>query len=294
MILVAIIAVIGIYIMASVSGKGGITYVILFPMCYFLYQLLCSLLGEGKTPGTWITKSVIVGDNKLQPSAVDYTVRAIVKTMPYLVLVLFPDIWVITGILAVVYWLFPFFQKDNRAIHDLVSETCVMTPKKKEILVSAVQESQAPTVSIKEKEEGNSVILGTEEACNRQSEMEISTEERQDNVQEKDIIEEPACLIGISGEHKGKMYTVVHEVVLGRERTCNIIFKPDTPQVSRRHCKLVYDKHQDMFMLTDLNSTYGTFLQNGEKIPTGETMVLHDGDEFSIGEGQRFLLQGGV
>lgn len=293
LVLVALIAFAGIYIMASASGKGGLTYVILFPMCYFLYQLLCSLLGGGKTLGAWITKAVIVGENEKQPSAVDYTVRAIVKTMPYLVVVLFPNIWVLTGILAVGYWLFPFFQKENRAIHDLVGETYVMTYKKKEILVSAVQEFDAEAVSHVGKEV--EPVVENAEVCNEQVDMEAEPEKMKSNSEpEKDMIEESAYLIGISGEHKGKMYAVTYEVVLGRECSCNIIFRPNMPEVSRRHCKISYDKHQDIFMLTDLNSTYGTFLRNGEKIPAGETIVLHDGDEFSIGEEQRFLLQGGV
>lgn len=55
--------------------------------------------------------------------------------------------------------------------------------------------------------------------------------------------------------------------MLGRDPTeCNIVFDKNTPGISGRHCQVVYDGNEDRFLLTDLGSSYGTFLGNGKKL----------------------------
>ena len=45
------------------------------------------------------------------------------------------------------------------------------------------------------------------------------------------------------------------------------------------------------FSLMDQGSSFGTFLGSGIKIPHGETIYLKSGEEFYIGENNRFQVK---
>lgn len=74
-------------------------------------------------------------------------------------------------------------------------------------------------------------------------------------------------------------------ITLGRNpATCKIVYQPNTPGVSKEHCTLRWDAQQQVFVLTDLKSTYGTFLMNGERLAPGRSYNLHAGDGFYLGD----------
>ena len=57
-----------------------------------------------------------------------------------------------------------------------------------------------------------------------------------------------------------------------------------TPGVSAWHCSVVWDGRTGEFLLTDLKSTYGTFLATGQKLTPGVACRLKAGDTFYLGE----------
>ena len=78
---------------------------------------------------------------------------------------------------------------------------------------------------------------------------------------------------------------VVVLLLVGRDGSvCGIVFKEGTPGVSARHCSVVWDGRTGEFLLTDLKSTYGTFLATGQKLTPGVACRLKAGDTFYLGE----------
>lgn len=94
-------------------------------------------------------------------------------------------------------------------------------------------------------------------------------------------------------QHGGMRVPVRSQILLGRKcGDCAIVYQDDTPGVSSRHCSLSFDTASGVFILTDLNSTYGTFLQNGQKLTPGVPFRLNPGDGFYLGENANMLTVG--
>ena len=93
-----------------------------------------------------------------------------------------------------------------------------------------------------------------------------------------------AVLRGVTGKYAGQKFGLLQgKVVLGRDpASCNIVFDKNTPGVSGRHCQVVYDANEDCFRITDLGSSYGTFLGNGKKLTANVTETLSAGDTFYL------------
>ena len=102
-----------------------------------------------------------------------------------------------------------------------------------------------------------------------------------------------ATLLGITGKYAGQHFDLLTgKVVLGRDPTvCNIVFDRDTPGISGRHCQIAYDRNQDCFVITDLGSTYGTFLGNGKKLTANVAEKMYAGDTFYLADNaNRFVV----
>ncbi|MGN0978101.1 MAG: FHA domain-containing protein [Faecousia sp.] len=107
-------------------------------------------------------------------------------------------------------------------------------------------------------------------------------------------------LRALSGEHKGKTFPLyeMQEFTIGRNPQCQICFRPDTPGVSGFHCKIEVIDHSGIgtwsseVKLTDLNSTYGTYLGNGTRLTPNREYPLQVGDTFLLANGgPAFLLE---
>lgn len=71
---------------------------------------------------------------------------------------------------------------------------------------------------------------------------------------------------GTAGVFAGIPLAPRFPAVLGRQpEACQILFPPDTPGVSRRHCKL--ELRWGSLLVTDLNASYGTFLSETRLVP---------------------------
>ena len=97
-------------------------------------------------------------------------------------------------------------------------------------------------------------------------------------------VEKRAVLRGVTGKYSGQSFDLLKgKLVIGRDpATCNIVFDKNTPGISGRHCQVVYDPNEDCFIITDLGSSYGTFLGNGKKLTANVAEKLSTGDTFYL------------
>lgn len=93
-------------------------------------------------------------------------------------------------------------------------------------------------------------------------------------------------------QHRGTRVDVSgRTIVIGRSKgDCALVYQDDTPGVSSRHCSLTWDDRSGDFVLIDLGSTYGTFLQNGQQLKSGMEYHLRSGDSFYLGENANTLI----
>lgn len=93
-------------------------------------------------------------------------------------------------------------------------------------------------------------------------------------------------------QHRGSRVELSeYPIVLGRSRQdCAVVYQEGTPGVSSRHCSLSWNKDSGDFILIDLGSRYGTYLQNGQRINSGAAYHLRAGDRFYLGEEANMLI----
>ena len=87
-------------------------------------------------------------------------------------------------------------------------------------------------------------------------------------------------------QHGGLVVQLHHQPVqVGRDSAvCRIVYQDGTPGVSSRHCQVYYDEGTGMFVVTDLNSTYGTFLAGGQRLQPNTATPLPPKSSFYLGE----------
>lgn len=260
-------------ISALVSGL-----MIIWPLSYYVYQVVMLSLCKGRTIGNWITNTRLKRSTGVECKAIDVLIRSIVMTMPILIIVLFQNIYTITIVLALIYWLVPFFTKENCAIHDMVSNTYYFENVKQE---NAAWEKADTVVPVKE------------DVAEKSSAVESMKDEKRIYAQKEECVSHSvrSFLDAVSGDLAGMSFEIDREIHIGRDYSGNVILPSDAPEVSRHHCKLTLNKSDMTFALTDLNSSFGTFLGNGKQIPKGGTVQLNYGDEFHIGVDQRFKIR---
>lgn len=95
--------------------------------------------------------------------------------------------------------------------------------------------------------------------------------------------EETPLLVAEIGPLDGERYTVVDNLVIGRDPGCDIVVITTDKQVSRKHARIW--RSDNGFSIEDLGSKNGTHV-NGDKI-NAET-ILHDGDIVQIALAQKF------
>ncbi len=87
-------------------------------------------------------------------------------------------------------------------------------------------------------------------------------------------------------QHGGLVVQLHHQPVqLGRDSAvCRVVYQDGTPGVSSRHCQVYFDERDGTFVVTDLNSTYGTFLAGGQRIQPNTPVKLPPKSSFYLGE----------
>lgn len=90
------------------------------------------------------------------------------------------------------------------------------------------------------------------------------------------------AIVGVTGYFAGKRFPVPKHIIIGRDpKKVQIVFPDKTMGVSAVHCEL--RNNAGALMLVDLGSTYGTFLQNGEKLQPSSPHLVSPGEEFYLG-----------
>ena len=73
--------------------------------------------------------------------------------------------------------------------------------------------------------------------------------------------------------------------MIGRDPNgCKVVYTEGTAGVSGRHCSVSFDAAAGEFVVTDLRSTYGTFLMNGQKLNANTPCRIKPGSEFYVGD----------
>lgn len=93
-------------------------------------------------------------------------------------------------------------------------------------------------------------------------------------------------LRSMAAQHNGLRVTVDgRQIIIGRDPSaCKIVFSGKTPGVSGRHCSVSWDANRGEFVITDLKSSYGTFVKNGQKLTAGTPYYLKPGESFYLGD----------
>lgn len=90
----------------------------------------------------------------------------------------------------------------------------------------------------------------------------------------------PKVLIqAICGPLQGQSWELLTSLSIGRNPGENIVLPPDTSGISRRHCLLA--RRGDQVTVTDLGSSYGTFL-NGSRITANQPVAVPNGAILSL------------
>ena len=106
--------------------------------------------------------------------------------------------------------------------------------------------------------------------------LQILVDTTEKNVKKSKRKVQEIFLIATSGALAGSVFSLKNRITIGRDpNSCNIIFPPKTPFVSRQHCSL--EKRMDGVYIIDLNSSAGVFFKNGKRIPNNQwTKVTGD------------------
>lgn len=100
-------------------------------------------------------------------------------------------------------------------------------------------------------------------------------------------------IIGLVGPYAGQAFSVGGGLILGTDPTiCQVVLPAGRSGVSRNHCKVTFDMGSQMFIVHDLGSTNGTFLENGQRVPQGVPFAVHPGTKiFLANQGTLFELR---
>ncbi len=86
---------------------------------------------------------------------------------------------------------------------------------------------------------------------------------------------------GVTGRFAGKRYAINGTVRIGRDTNqCQIAYPEGSQGISRVHCELTLVNGK--LYLRDLGSSYGTFLKNGQRLASNQSIELCPGEQFCL------------
>ena len=93
-------------------------------------------------------------------------------------------------------------------------------------------------------------------------------------------------LRSMAPQHAGQVVQLHRQPVqLGRDSAvCRLVYQDGTPGVSSRHCQVYFDEADGMFVVTDLHSSYGTFLAGGQRLAPDTPVKLPPKSAIYLGE----------
>jgi hypothetical protein len=88
---------------------------------------------------------------------------------------------------------------------------------------------------------------------------------------------------GTGGQFNTTSFPVSDRIAVGRDPArCAVIFQPQTAGVSSLHCEII--RQGDVLQLVDRGSSYGTFLESGQKLSANVPVSLNAGQGFYLGD----------
>ncbi len=92
--------------------------------------------------------------------------------------------------------------------------------------------------------------------------------------------------VSLASQHAGAAIEVTEGgILLGRDpAACSIVYAEETPGVSGRHAKIEWDQNNVEFIVTDVGSSYGTFLGNNSKLEANVSIRVKSGESIYLGE----------
>ena len=93
-------------------------------------------------------------------------------------------------------------------------------------------------------------------------------------------------LRSLAAQHGGMAVPLHHQPVqVGRDSaTCRLVYRDDTPGVSSHHCQVFFDEREQVFVVTDLHSSYCTFLAGGQRLAPDVPTKLPPKSSIYLGE----------
>ena len=89
----------------------------------------------------------------------------------------------------------------------------------------------------------------------------------------------------LADQHRNRTVQLKTEpVVAGRNPKCSILYKDDTPGVSGTHCSIAWDAANHDFVVKDLGSSYGTYLESGMRLEPNREYRLKPGESIYLGD----------
>ena len=89
----------------------------------------------------------------------------------------------------------------------------------------------------------------------------------------------------LADQHRSRTVQLGSEpVVAGRSPKCSIIYRDDTPGVSGTHCSVAWDAAKHNFIVKDLGSSYGTYLESGMRLEPNREYLLKPGESVYLGD----------
>ncbi len=92
------------------------------------------------------------------------------------------------------------------------------------------------------------------------------------------------AVVGVTGEAAGMSFPITgNGIMIGRDPSvCQVVLK-NSAGVSRLHCLVSYNSSSGMYILSDRNSTYGTYTQSGIRVTPERSVALKSGERFYLG-----------
>ena len=76
----------------------------------------------------------------------------------------------------------------------------------------------------------------------------------------------------------------LNKITAEADAITGLVYQDGTPGVSSRHCQIAFDEQAGQFLVTDLNSTYGTFLADGQRLAPNTPVKLPPKSSIYLGE----------
>lgn len=101
-------------------------------------------------------------------------------------------------------------------------------------------------------------------------------------------------VLALEGIHKGAFIPIEAggSVLIGQRPWCSLVYPETMQDIGGVHCRIGYCRADGKYELEDLHSGKPLTVSNGTAVTAGKILRLSEGDEFCVGDGQRFRLLG--